>query len=377
MFRLALILSLTAVFVSCDALLNDALSTSVRSNDTVCPAVRECLTQLDKGETCDTLPVPRRATVDVLPTGFRLTKARDGIWIYEDFAYFALILYKGSRLAVLDFPEAANERGLPFITDAVIDIVGEKKPRRIDMVYSHAHYDHIGGGTAFFNWAKERYPAAKIFIWGTFETRRVIRASETKRAPIPNVIVRSRGRTLTLDDDLEVKMMLVGGHTRQDLALYIRPQKEAPGILMLIDIVFPRWAPFFNVAITDNVARAISVQREILALDFDIFIGGHLRIGSKGDVRESLRYYEDLIAAGQEGFVVDNEVLGSSEFGNIFDPSAREFGNLWFAFGVFRDLQVDTCARRMIKRWGCRIGGVDVVIRSHCFVAVTHVLVEV
>jgi hypothetical protein len=45
----------------------------------------------------------------------------------------------------------------------------------------------------------------------------------------------------------------------------------------------------------------INSTRQILDLDFDIFVGGHADIGNKSDVRRYLNYIEDLYSAVIEG----------------------------------------------------------------------------
>lgn len=349
-----------------------------QESEPLCPAVATCLRRLDKGKKCALLPVPQRALFPLIGTGFKLTQLRTGVWFFEDLAYNALILKSGSRLAVLDFPEAANEAGLPYIALAAKQVLDGETPTRIDMVYTHGHYDHIGGATKFHRWAKRRYPSASILIWGTIETRKIIFHSVSKRAPSPNIIVHSRGRTLELSADLKVKMSIMGGHAGEDLGLYIPPRGGEPGVFMLIDIVFPRWAPFRNLAITSNVFRYIQVHKEALRIDWKYFVGGHFRLGSRGDVRESLHFSEDLLAASRTSInSLTQANFSVAGLDNIFNPALPEFGNVWYGFlNVVRRLQIEGCIRIMIEKYGCRLGGLDIVIESQCFMGVEQVLLE-
>ena len=56
-----------------------------------------------------------------------------------------------------------------------------------------------------------------------------------------------------------------------------------------------------------DIQGMINSTKQVLALDFDVFVGGHADIGSKADVKRYLNYIEDLYAA-----VIDGIHLGKS-----------------------------------------------------------------
>lgn len=286
----------------------------------------------------------------------------------------------GERLAVLDFPDSpasnTDTGSGTRLTDAVEQVLDGDIPKRIDMVYSHDHYDHIGAATRFYNYARSTYADATILVWGTYSTRRVIKASKSKRAVLPNVIVRERGRTLSLGKGLNVRMIMMGGHSGQDLALYIPPHAGEPGIVLYVDVVFPRWSPFLNLALSEDVTAYEEAHLKVMKLDFDIFVGGHVRIGNKQDVRENLQFTRDLLAAAETSI---SSLTGldfvAAGVGKTGDPSAPEFGNVWFAtIDVVRRLQIAGCYRIILEKWGCRLAGLDITGSSHCFTAVSHVI---
>lgn len=349
----------------------------------LCQAVNECKRRLDLGKKCKILPVPKNAVVPAFPPGkFELIPLRKGVWAYNDGAYFSLILKMGERLAMLDIPDSAGSNkpdgSMTRLTDAAEQILNGTIPKRIDIVYSHAHFDHIGGTSRFYNYMKVKYPSALMFIWGTEESGELIEKSVSKRAVIPNVTVGKAGRTLSLGNGLNVKMMIVGGHTANDLVLYIPRYKKEAGVVLYVDVVFPGWSPPFFLAITSDVGQYIRAQKEVLKLDFDVFVGGHFLLGDRSDVMTNLEFTEDLIDAAKAAVEeVTPEILAAAGIGKFSDPNAREFGNVLFAFAaVTRQLQTDACYRILLERWGCRLAGLDISGPGHCFTAITYLLVE-
>jgi len=344
-----------------------------------CEAVDNCLVKLDEGEACDILPVPERALVEVLPSGteYKLTKLRNSVYSFFDGGYFAMFIRSrgGKRMTIVDVPETSMAGGPDSLfAKAVKEAMSGSKPSIFDIIYSHGHYDHIGGA----NIIKSEYPNAKINIWGTGETRKFIQASTSKRAPEPNKIIGSSGKTLKLKNDLTLQMDVVGGHMREDLMIHIPRANGQSAIAMHVDVVFPRWSPWPNLAVSMDVRAYIESVEDILNYDFDIFVPGHLRLGDKTDVEDFGHFLQDLLDAGKVGV----ESSPFSEFmeagyGKIFDPSNPEYGNVWYAFvNTVRKVQVDKCYRTMIEKWGCKIGGLDITLRSHCFLAVTYALLD-
>ncbi len=172
-------------------------------------------------------------------------------------------------------------------------------------------------------------------------------------------------------------MHVLGGHTPDDLALYIPPCRGEQGILMHVDVVFPRWSPPFFLGTTRDVGRYIVVSRKLLRFDFDTFVSGHNVLGSRADVEESARFVQDLLAAARRAErEVDGQALVDAGFPKLFNPTAVEFGNYWWGFRLSRELQIDICYREIVQKWGCRLAGVDVFGRTLCFSVLQYLLLE-
>lgn len=361
-----------------------AEATKVQGSDLkVCRAVSKCAKRLDNGKKCKILPVPTGAIVPVVAPGtFKLSLLRKSVWLYNDGVYLALIIFQKGRLVMVDIPDSAGSNkpdgSLTRLTDAAEQVMSGNTPKKIEIIYSHEHFDHIGGTKKFFTYMKNKFPSAPIGVWGTVAAENLIKNANVDKAVIPNMLIGEDGRKIVLGEGLAIEMNIFGGHAREDLVVYIPSSRGEPGIVMYVDVVFPKWVPPLDLAITVDVGRYISAQRELLEVDFDIFVGGHFRMGDKQDLLNNVKYSEDLIDAARVAFnTVGDEELAKAGIGRFSNPSAREFGNLWYLlFRVTRKAQMDVCYRIMLEKWGCRLAGIDITGRGHCLTAITFLLTD-
>lgn len=139
---------------------------------------------------------------------------------------------------------------------------------------------------------------------------------------------------------------------------------------MFVDIAFPRWAPPFEFAETQDLREYIAAHRAILDTRFGVYVGGHIRTGNRAEVEESMRYAQDVLQAAENAERdATLDVLLEAGIGDVIDSSSPAFGNEWFGFAVTRQVQVDMCYREIVRKWGCQLGGVDLFARGHCLVA--------
>jgi glyoxylase-like metal-dependent hydrolase (beta-lactamase superfamily II) len=350
-----------------------------------CPAVNDCLAKLDKGMQCDLLPVPERAMVSVLPSGmeFKLDMLRPDVYSFFDGGYFAMFIRsgRGKRITIVDVPETSMAGGTDSLFVQAFEAFmegSERKPTSFDIIYSHGHYDHIGGATAFDQILKKKYRNAKVRIFGTSETLKFIQDSSSNRAPEPNRIIGEDGRSLKLQKGLVVNLDLVGGHMQSDLMIHIPRSNGEQAIAMHVDVVFPRWSPWPNLAVTSDVRSYLESIDRILEYDFDVFVPGHLRLGDRADVEDFGRFVRDLLDAGGKGVSTTGfDDFATAGYGKMFDASLPEYGNVWYAFiETVQKTQTNSCVRTMIEKWGCKVGGLSSTIYSHCFLAVTFAVLD-
>jgi len=357
------------------------------ANNSCTPALAECLSTLTTGGSCEPLlPVPRsELPAPIRPVGYNLTALRPGVHAYLDGGYTALFVTSSNkrRVVVVDLPDSPGSN-LPNgtgtrLTAALEEVLGGVTPWRVDLIYSHAHLDHIGAAARFRAYLRRMFPRASVRVWGTVEAFNLVRRSTSGRAVTPTHIVRRGGAVVHVERGLRLNLDIVGGHTQEDLAIHVPPSRGHLGVLHYVDVIFPGWAPPFTLALTPDVERFRDVHGDLLKLDWKVFSGGHLsRLGDRGDVEASHRYTVDLIDAAAAALAsVDGPALLAGGLGRVFDPAAREFGNSWFSFaGVQRKLERDACTATMLAKWGCRLAGVDLMIRDNCFSAISYLQLD-
>lgn len=347
---------------------------------TPCQAVLDCLaTELP----CDLLPVPPRSYSSRFTGPFSTTQLRPGVFLYRDATYMSLVLFSKRRLMLVDVPDSNAGSNTPdgtmtHLTNVTENLLNGTRPFRIDIVYSHAHMDHIGKSNAYVRWARRAYPGISIQVYGTRDVRELIQRSSKRAVAWPNRLVLNE-RLIPFSANITVTLKLIGGHSGNDLLVYIRPQNKQPGVVMMVDTVYPKWAPFPFLAGAHDISKVMDAHDIALELDFEFFVPGHPEMASRDDITEGKHFLrelreEALKAIAEHPTAEEQKQAGASRF---FEPGALEFQNRWFLAGkASRDFQVRACARAMIKKWGCRIGGVAQTAYSHCYSMIGYVSID-
>lgn len=343
------------------------------------PVVQCLLNSTTIPSNCPPLPLKPNAVIRYPRFGtFELQMLREGVYVFRDFAgYLSLIIKNERRLTIVDAPDLPESPVFP-LTNAILQVLNGTVPNQLDMIYTHAHYDHIGQARRVRDFLVNRFPNMSVTIWGTSETYDMIQNSISKRAVLPDIIIGRGGRTLVLSNSLSLKMEIVGGHTIEDVRIYIPPSNGEGGVVIFVDAVFPGYVPPVDFALTENLGRLIQVQRDILKLDFKFLVSGHLRVATREDVEENILYIEDVVKAAEttlRTLTIDRLLAAGS--GQFDDPTSDVFGNYLFSFiGTRRRLEIEICFRILVPKWGCRLAGLDFAAPGHCQTAVNYVLLE-
>lgn len=350
--------------------------------NSTCPGVQRCLRRLDKGYKCDSIPIPEESQTNPFPVTapYKLQMLREGVWAIVDLVYTAIVIRWKDHVVLLDAPDSPAGLNKPDgsrtrLTDIIETVLNGTALGKLDIVYTHNHFDHIGASRRVVQWTKTLDKKPVIRIFGAANIFTLVNRSVTKRAVVPTHVIKKEGLTLYIRPGLRINMEYVGGHTDRDLAIHIPRFRSESAVLMHVDVVYPGYVPFWTLGITDDTGRYITVHDDLLKYDFDYFVSGHIRVGLRRDVEDSARFAKDLLNAAlvapslvtQE----DRERIGIS---NLYDPSAREYGNLWFmVITTGRGIEANTCSRIMIEKWGCKLGGIAETIYSNCFTMLTHI----
>ena len=270
--------------------------------------------------------------------GYLVEEIKDGLYWVTDGAYQTMFLTTGEGVIAVDAPPSIGQNYLKAIAETTDEPVTH-------VVYSHTHNDHTG--------AMSMFPDDATYISHQNAADTLAKRNDPNR-PVP---------TVTFDD----KYTLEVGNQKLELAYY-GPMHEpgnifiyAPNqkVLMLVDVIFPGWTPFKDLAMAQDVTEFLAAHDRVLEYDFDTFIGGHLtRLGSPEDVQIQKEYFQDIqTSAGKANKEISFMAIGQ-EVG---------FSNPWLVFQIYADSITQQCADEVVPKWIDRLGGVDLFTYDHCW----------
>jgi glyoxylase-like metal-dependent hydrolase (beta-lactamase superfamily II) len=212
------------------------------------------------------LPVPDAAKgppVDAAK-GYRTQDLGLGLYMITDNIYQSLFLVHRNGVIVIDAP--------PSLAKHIRQAIAEVTDKPIThLIYSHSHKDHIGGArTLGFHGPIIAQELTRVAL---------IEANDIDR-PAPTIVFRSRY-------DLKVGGQILNlsyrgyGQTPGNIYIYAPAQK----VLMVVDVIFPGWMPYRNIALAQNIRGVMRQIDEIRRMPFDTLIAGHVtRVGTRADV---------------------------------------------------------------------------------------------
>jgi glyoxylase-like metal-dependent hydrolase (beta-lactamase superfamily II) len=218
-------------------------------------------------------PLPATAnSLTIGPTGWTVESFGSGAYMVTDGGYQALFLVSTAGVILVDAP--------PTIGTNIGFAIGNTTDKPIThLIYSHSHSDHIGSA---FLYAAAYHPHRRhrVEIIAHEETKKILEEVPDLRRPLPTRTFRSREILHVGNQTIELSYK-GENHERGNIFIYAPAAK----VLMLVDVVFPGWAPFSELAESTNIPGWIKAHDQILGFDFNHYIGGHLgRSGTRADV---------------------------------------------------------------------------------------------
>ena len=133
-------------------------------------------------------------------------------------------------------------------------------------------------------------------------------------------------------------------------------------VLMLVDVIYPGWVPFANIAMSKHIPGFMEHHDHALAFDFDTLISGHLnRLGTREDVLAQREYMHDIRDAAQHALELTEVKRDMSR-----DLVGKE--NIYVYFKTMYDSASAEAAQPVIEKWRPRLGGVDTFAVNHTFI---------
>lgn len=298
-------------------------------------------------------PVPKIAVGPVIDreVGYVVQELGRGLYLVNDGGYQMMFLTTGEGVIAVDAPPSTG----PRILAAIASVTDEPITH---VIYSHSHRDHIGAASV--------YPAEAIVIAHEDTTAILARKNDPGR-PVPT---HSFADSLTLTVGSQTLQLDYRGlnHNPGNIYIYAPEQK----VLMLVDIVFPGWVPFKNMAATESIDGFVEAHDLILGYEFDHYIGGHLtRSGTRADVETQQAYVADVFQSA-------DRALSSMDVGAAFGAAAARGGqgNLYAFSSILYDANSQRCADEVEEKWRGLLGGVDIYTFGHCTRVTMHQLIE-
>ncbi|MCH6586574.1 MAG: MBL fold metallo-hydrolase, partial [Thaumarchaeota archaeon] len=234
----------------------------------------------------------------------------------------------------------------PSIGENYLNAIAEVTEEPIThVIYSHTHIDHIGAASIF--------PDDAVIISQKNVALELEQRNDPNR-PIPEVTFDDEYLLEVGNQSLELKY---DGpmHVPGNIFIYAPQQK----VLMVVDVIFPGWTPFKDLAMAQDVPAFLAAHDKILEYDFDTYVGGHLtRLGTTEDVKIQQEYFEDI----EENAAIANQQVSFMEIGQEVG-----FENPWLVFQIYADTISQQCTDATVPDWIDRLGGVDLFTYDHCW----------
>jgi glyoxylase-like metal-dependent hydrolase (beta-lactamase superfamily II) len=257
-------------------------------------------------------------------------------WVTDSF-YQAMFLTTRDGVVLVDAPPTIGQNLLRAIADVTS---GTGKPATVThLIYSHHHADHIGAAALFGR------DVARI---GHEETRRILLAEADPNRPTPTTTFRDR---YTLEVGGEVLELAYHGpnHTPDNIFVHAPAQRT----LMLVDVVFPGWVPFKNLAMSTDIRGWIAAHQQALDYPWTTLVGGHLgRLGVRGDAQLQRSYVADLMDSARTAL----NTLDPTPYFQKYGPT----GNAWAIFKTYLDAVSAQAAASVTAKYLGRLAAADV-----------------
>ncbi|MFT0174740.1 MBL fold metallo-hydrolase [Paraburkholderia mimosarum] len=187
------------------------------------------------------------------PNGYALEEIKPGIFWISAGGYDTIFMPTGEGVIVVDAP--------PTLAPHMLKAIRSKTAEPIEyVVYSHSHVDHIG--------AADHYPETAIRIAHDATANLLVRYADPRR-PVPSVVFSDEFLLEVGDRKLELRYR---GNIHQPGNIFIYESTQR--VLMLVDVIFPGWVPFRNLAVANDVHEFIRAHDTVLGYDCDVIVCG-------------------------------------------------------------------------------------------------------
>ena len=276
--------------------------------------------------------------------GFFVGRIHDNLYWVTDGFYQSMFLAGARGVVIVDAPPTIGHNLLRAIKQVTSEAGTPSKVTHL--VYSHFHADHIGASSIFGD---------DVVRVGHVETRRLLHEIGDPNRPAP---------TLTFQDH---HVLEVGGdrlelahhgpnHSPDNIFVYAPRHRT----LMVVDVLFPGWVPFKNLAVSQDISGWVQAHDVALNYGWTTLVGGHLgRLGVRADAELQRQYIQDLDANVKQTIAGLDPTPFFQEYGAS--------GNAWAIFKTYLDAAAQQAAGPVVDKYLGKLGGADVFTVDNAF----------
>ena len=288
-------------------------------------------------------PVPKSALGPPLNAdGYFVGQIRGDLYWVTDSAYQAMFLTTKDGVVIVDAPTTIGHNLLRAIGEVTR---ANGRPATVThQVYSHSHSDHIGASVLF---------GPDVVRIGHRECRTLLLRDDDPNRPAPTVTFDDR-YTLTVGGQ-RLDLAYHGPSHTPDTIFIWAPEQQT---LMLVDVFFPGWVPWKQLAVSQDIPDWIAAQDVAMSYPWQTLVAGHLgRLGTRADAELQIAYVADLLAAARATVT-------------SLDPAPffKQYGdNAWAIYKAYLDAASAQIAAPVTAKYLGKLAAADVFTVDNAF----------
>ena len=269
--------------------------------------------------------------------GYFVGQIHDNLYWVTDGFYQSMFLAGAHGVVVVDAPPTIGHNLLRAINQVTVETGTPSKVTHL--VYSHFHADHIGASSIFGD---------DVVRVGHVQTQRLLREAGDPNRPAPTMTFKEH-HVLDLGND-RLELAFHGPNHSPDNIFVYAPRHRT---LMVVDVFFPGWVPFKNLAVSQDIPGWVRAHDIAMDYGWTSLVGGHLgRLGVRADGELQRQYILDLDASVKQTMTS----LDPTPFFQQYGPS----GNAWAIFKTYLDAAAQQAAEPVVDKYLDKLGGADV-----------------
>jgi glyoxylase-like metal-dependent hydrolase (beta-lactamase superfamily II) len=270
---------------------------------------------------------------------YDVKEIKSGVYVVSSNGYNVMFLVTGDNVVVIDAPPAIGENILKAISEITNETVGH-------LIYSHAHKDHIGAAHTIV----QQDPDIKIIAQN--ETADILKMRNDPNRPFPTITFVDN--TTMNVGNTTIRLTYPGPyHQRGNIFIYLPEQK----VLMAVDQLTPGEVPWKHLDVTPEVPALEKSYDQALAYDFDVYVPGHGKTGTKEDISMQKEYVNDLKNYSQLALANVNYTEATKNIDKQNNAAATE---------AYFNALTNVCVNKMDNKWKGKLNGVGVWTDEHC-----------